>query len=222
MLAIANDTFDPVLLSLEENQFLIDHLGKAPAVVRRVPVPPGVNPKAVYPVIEELYALAEVEKADGVEWSGFDAVRDRCKTYLAQIAQWGVMKQRAGKTFPTHPSMAEWDGRGRPRVGASGSDAHRVRTYFDESGQRQKFAVSLHDEGPAFQVPWSKSVKVYTALVVDEEKGSITCPICNHAETFDHDSPSAMGMAKTRMARHLTSAKKDIEAHRALHTKVYA
>lgn len=222
MLAIANDTFDPVLLSLEENAFLIEHLGKAPAVVRRVPFPAGVNPKAVLPVIEELYALAEVEKADGVEWTGFETVKARCQTYLDQKAQWAVMKERGGKTFPTHPSMAEWDGRGRPRVGASGSDAHRVRTYFDEQGQRQKLAVSLHHEGPAFQVPWSKKPKVYTELVTDEEKGAITCPICGHAEKFQMDAPSTRTMAQTRMARHLTSAKQEPDAHKALHTKVYA
>ena len=222
MLAIANDTFDPVLLSLEENAFLLEHLGKAPAVIRRLPVPNGVNLKAILPVVEELYALDEVQKADGVEWSGYEAVRTKCRVYLEQKAQWDVMKQRGGKTFPTHPTMAEWDGRGRPRIGASGSDSHRVRTYFDASGTRQKLAISLHDEGPAFTVPWAKGVKVYDALVTDEEKGVITCPICGHAEKFQADAPSTRNMATSRMARHLLGSKTDLEAHKALHTKVYA
>lgn len=221
MLAIANDTFDPVLLSLEENAFLMEHIGKAPAVVRKGTFPPGVNPKAVLPVIEELYALSEVEKADGEAWTGFDAIRDRCATYLAQRAQWDTMKQRAGKTFPTQPSMAAWSATGKPSVGGAGSDSHRVRTYFDEQGNRQKFAVGLHHDGPAFSVPWLKSTKVYDGLTVDEEKGAITCPICAHTETFNLDAASSRNLANSRMARHLLSAKKELDAHKLLHTKVF-
>lgn len=222
MLAIENATFDPVLLSLEENAFLVEHAGKAPAVVKRLPVPPGVNPKAVIPVIEELYALGEVEKADGATWAGIEAVKDRCRTYLAEKAKWAAMKARGGERFPAHPSMATWDSRGNPHMGGVGSDAGRIRTYFDEAGQRQPFAVSLQGEAPTFDVPWLPKAKTYSEISVDDERGVLTCPICGHAETYSPDSQSQRGLANTRMAKHLLGAKKEIEAHKQLHVKVYA
>lgn len=221
MLAIANATFDPVALSLEENAFLLEHAGKAPAVVRRQSFPTGVNPTAVMPVIEELYALAEVEKADGQGWVGIAEVKARCRTYLEEKQKWAEMKARAGGRFPAHPSMASWDSRGQAHMGGVGSDAGHIRTYFDEHGNRQRFAVALQGDGPAFNVPWLQKAKTYSDLTVDDEKGVLTCPICGHAETYAPDSQSQRSMAQTRMARHLLGAKKEPEAHKVLHTKVY-
>lgn len=222
MLAITADTFDPVALSLEENAFLVEHLGKPPKVVARVAIPPGVNPKAVLPVIEEVYGLLEVEKHDQVAWTGVDLLKARCQTYLEQHASWAEMKARAGKTFPTFPSMAGWDGRGKPHIGAVGSDAQYVRTYFDAHGERQPFAISLHDDGtPAFSPPWVKRDRDYDALIADETNGALTCPICKHAETWEPSSQSAKNLALGRMAKHLTSAKRERDVHKALHTKVF-
>lgn len=222
MLAIANDTFDPVALSFEENEFLVEHLGKPPKVVQRATVPKGVNLKAVMPVIEEVYGLLEVEKHDQESWTGVDILRARCQTYLDQRGRWAEMKTRAGAGFPKFPSMAGWDGRGKPHIGAVGSDAYTVQTYFDDQGERQPFAVSLHDDGtPAFAPPWVKRDREYDALQVDETTGALTCPICKHAETWEPSSQSAKNLALARMARHLTSAKREPDVHKALHTKVF-
>jgi hypothetical protein len=220
MLAITNDTFDPVALSLEENAFLIEHLGKPPKVVSRVAFPAGVNPKAVMPVIEDIYALLEIEKHDQEAWTGVDVIKARCRTYIEQRERWAEMKQRGGVAFPKFPSMAGWDGRGKPHLGAVGSDAQTVRTYFDDQGDRQPFAVSLHDDGiPAFAPPWVKRERAYDALIVED--GSVTCPICKHAETWEPSSQSAHNMAMARMSKHLVSAKREPDVHKALHTKVF-
>jgi hypothetical protein len=222
MLAIANDTFDPVLLSLPENRFLLEHVGKPPAVVSRIPLPEGVNPKAVMPVIETIYALEEVEKHDKAPWAGVDLIKRQITTYLDQCESWKQMKRRNGPKWPAWPSMAAWDAKGKPVMGATGSDAGRVRSYFDENGDRQRFAVSLHDqESPAFLPPWIKTTPNYDALVTDDAKGFLRCPICEHTETYNPEAQSARNAATGRMAKHLVSAKERVESHRELHTKVY-
>lgn len=224
MLAIANDTFDPVLLSCEEAQFVLDHAGKAPAVVARVALPAGVNPKAVMPVIEQVYALEEIQKHDKEAWIGVDAVKERCRVYLEQHKSWADLEARhkGNANWPTFPTMAGWDARGKPSPGATGSDSGRVRTYFDANGDRKPFALPLHGtDGPAFQVPWLKSVPLFDKLITDDMKGFVRCPICDHTEKYNPDAASDRNAASARMARHLTSAKEQIEGHRELHTKVY-
>lgn len=222
MLAIDQDTFDPVLLSLEENAFLLEHLGKPPKVVQRVTMPPGVNPLAVLPIIEEVYGLEEIAKHDKQDWTGIARLKTQIQLYLDQREGWKAMKARAGKEFPTFPTMAEWDGRGKPHMGAVGSDSHRVRTYFDADGKRQPFAVSLHDTGVgAFVPPWVKSDTQFTELVVDEQKASLRCPICDHSEIWQLESQSSKNLASGRMAKHLNSAKVQPNQHKALHTAVY-
>lgn len=222
MLAIANDTFDPVLLSLPENAFLLAHLGKPPAVVARIPLPEGVNAKAVMPVVEQVYALDEIQKHDKVTWTGVEVLKQRITLYLEQHASWAQMKRRNGSKWPTYPSMAAWDSKGRPTIGATGSDAGRVRTYFDANGDRQRFAVPLHgDDTPSFVPPWIKTTPVYDRLIVDDTAGFLRCPICEHTEKYDPNTQSTRNLAHGRMARHLTSVKEHLESHRELHTKVY-
>ena len=127
-----DDMFDPAALSLAENDFIIQHGGKPPAVVAKVAPPIGVNIKAVMPVIEKLYALDEVQKHDKEPWVGVSAIKARCQLYLDQSAEWHKLKAARGRTFPTYPTMAGWDSRGRPAMGATGADCGHVRTYFDE------------------------------------------------------------------------------------------
>lgn len=222
MFAIENDTFDPVLLSLEENAFLLEHLGKPPKVVERVAFPAGVNRTAVLPIIEEIYGLEEIAKHDKQDWTGIDRLKTQIQTYLDQREGWRQMKVRAGKEFPSFPTMASWDARGKPHMGAVGSDSQRVRTYFDADGNRQLFAISLHDTGVgAFVPPWVKADASFTELIVDEEKSSLRCPICDHSETWQAESQSSKNLASGRMAKHLVSAKVQPNQHKALHTAVY-
>jgi hypothetical protein len=223
MLAIENDIFDPVLLSVEENQFLLEHVGKPPAVVSRLVMPTGVNAKAVMPVVEQVYALEEIAKHDKEPWVGVEAVKARCRTYLEQHQLWAQLQAQHGnnKDWPAFPTMAGWSQSGKPSIGATGSDSGRVRTYFD-GPDRKPFALNLHGEdGPTFQVPWLKTTPAFDKLITDDAKGYIRCPICEHTDKYNVDAPSDRNAAFARMARHLTSAKEQIDAHRELHTKVY-
>lgn len=223
MQAISADVFDPVALSLPENQFIIDHGGKPPAVVARIAMPSDVNPRAVLPVIDALYALGEVEKHDKVPWVGVDAVKARCQLYLDQHAEWGRMRAQRGPRFPKYPTMAGWDSRGNPAMGATGADSGHVRTYFDERGDRQKLALPLKGgpETPADLPRWVKQTVAYTELIVNDGEGWIRCPICQATERYQTDSQQARNTAQSRMAKHLLSAKEHVEAHRDLHLKVY-
>lgn len=222
MLAIAHDTFDPVLLSVSENAFVREHAGKPPAVVSRIPLPADVNAKAVMPVFEQLYALEEVQKHDQVPWTGVAAIKRQITIYLEQLEAWAVLKTRNGVKWPKFPSMAAWDAKGRPTLGATGSDAGRVRTYFDAQGDRRRFAIPLHGEDtPTFLPPWIKTTPIYDKLVVDDVKGVLRCPICEHTDLYDPNTQSARNLANGRMAKHLMSAKDAVESHRELHTKVY-
>jgi hypothetical protein len=223
MQAIAEDIFDPVALSLDENQFIIDHGGKPPAVVARVAMPPGVNSRAVMPVIEALYALDEVQKHDHIPWVGLMAVKARCQLYCDQHAEWTRMKARGGARFPTFPTMAGWDSRGNPSLGSTGSDSGHVRTYFDEHGDRQRLALQLRGgpESPIDLPRWVKQTVAYTELITNDTEGWIRCPVCQVTEKYQNDSQSSRNGAQSRMAKHLLSAKEHIEAHRDLHLKVF-
>jgi len=224
MLAIKDDidTFDPVALSLPENQFLIDHLGKAPAVVARIPLPVGVNAKAVMPVIEKVYGLLEVEKHDNEAWVGLDALKARCRLYLQHSEEWLRMKAARGPSFPRYPTMAGWDSRGRAAMGATGSDCGWVRTYFDDQGDRHPLAVALHGDEVVHELPrWVRQTVKYSDLLTNDEEGWIRCPICQVTEKYQVESQASRASAQGRMAKHLLHAKEHVEAHRDLHLKVF-
>lgn len=222
MQAIHNDTFDPVALSIPENVFLVEHLGKPPAVVARVTVPDGVNPKAVMPVIEAIYALEEIKTHDKEPWTGVEPLKAACKTYIKENAGWNRLREAQGNGFPRFPTMAGWDSKGKPAMGAVGSDSGYVRTYFDENGDRKRFAVPLHGEDtPTFLPPWIKTAVHYDKLIENDTEGWIRCPICQHTERYQNESQSNRSAAQGRMARHLLTEKKQADAHRELHTKVY-
>lgn len=224
MLAVSETTFDPVLLSRPENEFVIAHVGKAPAVVRTLPFPAGVNPNAVLPVIERVYDLIEVEKANGAPWIGVAAVQAAAQTYLTQLDEWDELRRKNAHNtgWPKYPTMAGWDTKGKAALGATGSDAGQVRTYFDEHGDRRPLAISLHDtEQATFLPPWIKQTVQHDSLIVDDAQGFVRCPVCQHTETYNNESQSARNMAQGRMAKHLLGAKTHVEAHRDLHTKAY-
>jgi hypothetical protein len=87
MLAFDPLIFDPVLYSIEENQFLLDHLGEPPVVALRV-IPPTVVPAAVSPAIHRVYELCELEKHNKTPWAGLEAVKDSIKVYLREAKRW--------------------------------------------------------------------------------------------------------------------------------------
>lgn len=214
--------FDPVKLSLEENQFIIENIGKAPVVALRNRVNPQVTLAAVKPVIDGVYELIETAKDDPMfKWVGIEAVKQACQVYLDQAAKWEKNKGRPGAV--RFPSMYAWDHRGKPHWRGVGSDSEQVRTYFDSEGNRIPFKISLIPAAQeAWQPEWIAQVKAMPAwkLVVNSELNRIECP-CGATETFKPESRASYNAARARMSKHLRRVTDQVEEHRELHTSEF-
>ena len=160
------DTFNPVKLSLEENEFLLKHLGEPSTValreIKAVPMsnpprdgktgrlldknpvhyPDGVIPASVKPILDRVYELLDLEAKFGEKWVGVDAIKACIQAYLDQQKKWQADKKRFPNA-PRFPSMHSFDAKGRPHRGGPGSDCGEVRTYFDKSGTRHSFSMDL-------------------------------------------------------------------------------
>lgn len=200
------EVFDPTLYSLDENAFFLKHLGEAPLAVMQHPLPAGVNPVAVTTALGRIYELSELETHQGTPWIGTAKIADAITCYLTQRAKWTDLAKRGAPVFP---SMYTWDGKGRPHRSGIGSDAGQVRTYFDDNGNRQPFAVPLVDVIPqAFSAPWVKAEEpIPDACVEDPEKGTMQCPVDGYSTNWNPDSRQAYNLARARMARHCKSSK---------------
>lgn len=236
MLVIEN-VFDPVKLSIEENKFLLRHLGEpwtiaardihpvplvAPHRKDRNPVhyPDGVTPAAVRPVIDRVYELQELQKNHDESWVGIDAVKAACQTYIDQSLQWEKDKRRGAPRFP---SMHSFDSKGRPFKGGPGSDTGQVQTYLTSTGERKPLAIELiPTDSDRWSAPWVKSSEAGTGdlsdgLTVNEDNGTVEC-FCGHNEKFKKDVRSSYNSARARMSKHLRSAKEEVFRHREVHT----
>jgi len=215
------EVFDPVDYSIEENQFLLSVIGKPPIVALR-DLPGGVNAKAVEPVVNRVYSLLELEKHEGVAWCGVEKVREKIQAYLTKAERWAADRKRS-KAAPRFPSMASYDSRKRAHRSGPGSDAGKVRTYFDERGVRVPFAVELVPSG---EIEWNPGMVTAddplrgVGLTVDREKNRLEC-FCGHTESFNPDSRGSFNAARARMSKHLRTAKTEVERHKETHTNEY-
>lgn len=221
--------FDPVIYSNAENHFLLQHLGVPPVVAMRA-VPKDVNPKAVQPIIERVYALEELQRHEGVRWVGVDTLKAKIQTWLEQNAKWASDSKRF-RSAPRWPSMFSFDGKGRAHIGGPESDSGRVRTYFGPAGERIPFAVPLVDVYNDGWVPPSASAASNGAdlrYFVDEPGHRIECrvkaadgSICGHVETYKADSRASYRAARARMSKHLRKPGNEIEQHREVYTNEF-
>lgn len=238
--------FDPVDYSNEENTFLLTHLGE-PTVVALSEVKPsyllnptrdkqgnvkdknpvyfpnGVNPAAVRPILDRVIELEELSKHKGEPWVGVEAVKDAIRTYLTANAKWEADSKRGA---PRWPSLYTFDGKGQGHLSGPGSDSGKIRTYFDQSGNRKPFRISLLGVTQGTWKPdWVGSVaeasKQALTLVVDSVKNRIECPVCAHTESFKAESRASYNAARARMSRHLRNAKDETSLHRELHTNEF-
>lgn len=239
----AIELFDPVKYSLQENAFLLKHLGEPPVValesIRSVPMPypaqkeknpvlypDGVIPAAVRPIIERVYELQELEKHKGESWVGVEALKGKIRDYLRESEKWSSDKRRGRVRFP---SMASYDAKGRPHMGAVGSDSGFVKTYFDANGNRIPFAIELQPSGLADWHPeWSQEGKVDETLVdkrlqifVDADNRRMECKICGHTESYKPESRASYNAARARISKHLRTADLEVSLHRELHTNEF-
>jgi hypothetical protein len=223
-------TFDPVLFSISENKFLLEHLGTAPVIARKAAqlAPVDVNPKAVNPIIERVYELQELNRVEGTVWVGIAALKDRIKTYIEQSAKWAADAKR-NKRAPRYPSLLSFDAKGRGHRGGPGSDSGRVRTYFGKAGERLPFEIHLFPETQAEWVaPGFDDKPSESTLFVDPSASRIECRvpqaaggICGHTESYKEGSRSSFNAARARMSKHLRKASNEVEAHIELHTNEF-
>ncbi len=218
------NVFDPVKLSLDENAFLLEVVGKAPVAVKKM-IPAGINARAILPVVEKVYELIELEREDGSQWVGVEAVKASIQTYLAQANKWSKDKRRGKRRFP---SLFSYDARGRAFRGGPGSDSDQVRTYFDPAtGERKKLAIELiKDVNAEWQAPTEEATAPVTVgseapvtdgLTHNVDMRRFEC-FCGHTEQYKPGSRQSENFARSRMSRHLRTAKEEVEKHREIHT----
>lgn len=240
------NTFDPVNYSLEENAFLLEHIGE-PVIIalRSVPAsaplakpfhkdknpvywPSGINPIAVKGILERVNELQELEKHEGVKWVGVEVLKDKIKAYLRENAKWDNDHKRTNGRAPRFPSLSSYDAKGRPHRGGPGSDAGRVRSYFGPAGERIPFEVNLiSDYVVEWAAPGFSEAPSDKRLFVDPDSSRIECRvkvgdgICGHTEKYKAASRSSYNVARARMSKHLTRAQENVEEHRELHTEEF-
>ena len=244
------DRFDPVRFSLEECQFLIDHLGEpsyqALQTVQSVPqydssgkdknpvgYPNGVIPGRVKPIIDRVYELQDLASKGLLEWVGIPALKTALKAYLREQAKWSADKKRF-PSAPRFPSMSSYDGKNRPHRGGPGSDSGKVQTFFDREGNRIPFAIDMLDAKQAGQwVPeWAalpgpdKAAPVIPPsavkkLFTDPDHNRIECLVCHHTESFKGESRASYNAARGRMSKHLRTETKEVDLHRELYTNEF-
>lgn len=222
--------FEPAKYSLEELRFFLLHLGKSPLIVLDADLPAGVNPVAVQSVLGRIYDLEELQKHRNRPWAGLQAVRDSISRFLLwtdksdRIASRRVTDPKGERV--RHASMFEWDGRKRPHKGGIDSDGNMVVSEILADGTRRPFRVDLlatTDDLFAGQLPDDFLGEMAAAaappknFIIDDDKGVITCPICQSSQTWDvKKGRKDFTMTRGRMINHLRRATTDKDQHRVL------
>lgn len=211
------DTFNPVKYSKEENAFLLENVGKPPIVALNGLNKVGVNPRAVRPVLQEVYDREQLRTHEGVVWAGIDALKEKIKDYLTIDAQWESAHQKSRGRVPRYPTLYTRDGKGRFHWGGPGSDSDYPK-HYEKDGAICAFELDL---GGDVVEEWDFEagiVQPKMVLIHDEAKSRIECPICNHTESYKKESRSSFNAARARMSKHLKSATEEQSLHWELHT----
>lgn len=237
--------FNPVNFSNQENEWLLKHLGEPPVIAMKdihpelnpkahpkdsnpYIYPDGVVPAAVRPVIEGVYELMELEKAEGLQWAGIEAIKNAIRVWLRENAKWSK-DAKFKRGAPRFPSLYSFDGKGRPHIAGPGSDSGVVKTYFGPAGERIPFEIELM---PEYKGEWAAPTTVSeqsssAELFIDATTNRIECRvktpdgICGHTESYKPGSRASFNAARARMSKHLRKATVEVEAHRELHTNEF-
>lgn len=213
------DVFEPQKYSTAENRFLLENVGKPPVVAFNQALPEGVNPRAVRPVLQEVYDRKQLKEHDGVEWVGVDELKECIQTYLTLDAKWESDFIRSKGRIPRFPSLYTKDGKGRYHLGGAGSDADYPRTY-EKGGKRVPLSLQLDGDRDNWDVI-AGSKEAPKEIIHDEEKHRWECPICSHTESYKDGSASSRNAARARMSTHLKKALDEVDLHRELHTNEF-
>lgn len=212
------ERFDPVKFSLEECEFLLEHLGQSPTTALEV-IPKTVAKASVQPEIERVYELLERDKTSRkLPWIGLEAIKDAVRMYLNQSKKWENDFVRSRGRAPRFPSLCTFDSKGRAYLGGVGSDSGMVKTYFDANGNRVAFAIDVMlDDYVEWKPEWIAGTDQLSGdLKEDAVNNRVECKVCGHTETFRPESHSSVNAAKARMRKHLKTDKNNLNvaAHR--------
>lgn len=213
------DIFEPVKYSTAENKFLLENVGKPPVVAFNQAMPEGVNPRAVRPVLQEVYDREQLKTHDNVGWVGVEALKECIKTYLELDAKWESDFLRSKGRIPRFPSMYSRDGKGRYMLAGPGSDSDYPRTY-EVDGRRKPLSLPFDGD----QTDWEFVAGAKMApkeLILDEFRNRWECPICAHTESYKAESVSSKNAARARMSTHLKKATVEEQLHRELYTNEF-
>ncbi len=233
--------FDPVKFSIEENKFLLKHLGQPSVVALKeiqavhlanpnhkdknpIHYPAGVIPAAVKPILDGVIELEELQKHNQQIWVGVEAIKAAIQRYVDEAEKWAANKGRRGAM--RFPSMYTFDSRGRGHLGGVGADSGQVRTFFDANGARVPFAISLLPNGdeawkPEWLVQNAAIPAAKKSLTDNKEFSRIDC-FCGHTESYKDGSRASYSAARARMSKHLRRATEAVDDHRELHTQEFS
>jgi hypothetical protein len=225
--------FDPTLFSKEECNWLLENIDKPVSVAMssiravRLPAvginknnvvyPDGVNPNAVKPLLDKLQELEDLKVHQGQEWVGKEAIKSAIQTWLAVDAKWEHDWRRTRGRAPRFPGLYSFDARGKGHFGGPGSDNGRVKTYFNEKGERLPLSISLIPEETIEWSPGFTEKPVSVELTVNADLHRLEC-FCGHTESFKEGSRASFNASRARMSKHLRAAKDEVDRHRELYT----
>lgn len=220
MVEINKNVFDPSLLSFPDCDYLLAHAGEQPVVALKN-VPANCNRYTMKQWIDRFYELDELAKAGFGDWAGIESVKATIQTYLDVREQW---RKEESYGAPRNPSMYSFDTRGNAHYSAPGSDSGRVKTYFDDKGNRLPFALNLIDNSSTgkWKPVWVRDNKPVEKPAVIEPTGKnvIECGVegCGHTETYRPESRSSYNVARGRLSRHMRRAQFEPQAHLEMHS----
>lgn len=228
---IARELFKPSFYSDDELRFFLTHMGEAPIVALHKGVPPGVNPVTVRQVLGRITELEQLQAVHGQPWCGREAIKDSIIRYLTWQEKVAALRQRG---MPPTPSRYMFDGARRAFPAGIGADGQFVISEVLPDGTRRKFEVDLlspPDLGDGVAMILSRenmgslfadrAEPNYDALTEDPKKGVVQCPICGKAFNYNPRQKSTRTTAMASMARHLKTAREEIDRHRILYTRLF-
>lgn len=180
---VADPQFLGTLLSNEEIDFMLEHLGELSetACPPGEDLPDGVNPASVTVWLDRFRRLDDLQKDTRarlkdntvVVWVGYDAVRAVLEETKAWRATTRELKRRTrGASGPVRasaatPSLYMWDPHSDTAyLGGDGADADTVRTAIGPSGARIELSTSLQPSAAGSL----KSIADVAAFVGQREK----------------------------------------------------
>jgi hypothetical protein len=212
------NTFDPVKYSREELAFLLENVGKSPLIALMLPLN-GASPQTLRPILQEVFDREHLKAVDGIEWVGIEAIKETIRNWIREDAKNENAYKRSRGKVPRNPSMYVRDAKGVYHFAAPGSDSDRPRSFIDEKGRRIPYEIPL--DAPEAN-PWVEEEIVSAApvaLLVDESKARIECPICHHTESWNIESRLSFNAARARMSKHLKNPmNKEVQLHQELYT----